>query len=327
MSILITGGAGYVGSVVTETLHKAGKDVVVLDSLVAGHRKAVDESIPFYEGDIADPELLERIAARHDIRQMVHLAAFLSVSESVTKPLVYFVNNTAKVIFMLETLIKHGLRNVVFSSTAGTYGESQYVPIDEAHPQNPTHPYGMSKYFVEQVLNWLDRAHGITHVALRYFNAAGATEIHGEDHSPEIHLIPLVLRVPMGQSESIAIYGTDYPTPDGTCIRDYIHVADLADAHLKALEYLEEGNASEKFNLGNGLGFSVREVVKTAEKITGIQIPTREQARRPGDPAILVASSDKARKILRWAPRYPELDPIIRSAWKWHSTHPAGYRG
>ena len=325
MSILITGGAGYIGSVVTEALRKAGRDVVVLDSLVAGHRKAVCEDVPFYEGDIADAELLVKIATRHNIRQIAHLAAFLSVSESVVRPLKYFVNNTAKVVSMLETLTGYGLENVVFSSTAAIYGESRYAPIDEAHPLNPTHPYGISKYFVEQVLDWLDKAHGVTHVALRYFNAAGATETHGEDHSPEIHLIPLVLRVPMGGSDSVAIYGTDYPTRDGTCIRDYIHVADLADAHLKALEYLEGGNASEKFNLGNGVGFSVREVVKSAEKVTGTAIPTREQARRPGDPAILVASSDKARKILQWIPRYSELDSIIRSAWEWHRTYPAGY--
>ena len=326
-SILITGGAGYIGSVVTEALREAGRDIVVLDSLVAGHREAVRGDVPFYKGDIADTELLERIAQRHDIRQVVHLAALVSVSESVAMPLKYFANNTAKVISMLETLIKHGLKNVVFSSTAATYGDARYVPVDEAHPQNPTHPYGISKHIVEQILDWLEKAHGLTYVSLRYFNAAGATETHGEDHSPETHLIPLVLRVPMGLSESIAIYGTDYPTPDGTCIRDYVHVSDLADAHLKALEYLEEGNASEKFNLGNSVGFSVREVVNTAEKITGMTIQTKEQARRSGDPAVLVASSDKARKILRWAPRYPELDSIVRSAWEWHRMHPAGYRG
>jgi UDP-glucose 4-epimerase len=325
MSILVTGGAGYIGSVTVEALLAAGEDVVVLDDLSNGHREAVALQVPFYEGDIGNAALLEDVASTHKVKQVIHFAGFISVSESVKFPLRYFENNTAKVVTMLSILQAFGVKNVVFSSTAAVYGEPDYTPIDEAHPKKPTNAYGRSKYFVEQILDWTDSAHEMTHVALRYFNAAGATATRGEAHRTEFHLIPLVLQVPMGKRTHVSIYGSDYPTPDGTCVRDYIHVADLADAHVKALRYLKEGGFSQKINLGNGKGFSVREVVAVAEKVTGAKIPVREEARRDGDPSVLIAVSDKAREALGWVPAYPELESIVRSSWDWHRAHPNGY--
>ncbi|MDR2137228.1 MAG: UDP-glucose 4-epimerase GalE [Synergistaceae bacterium] len=327
MSVLVTGGAGYIGSVTVEALLAAGEDVIVLDDLSDGHREAVNASVPFYEGDVADAALLRKIADAHRPEQVVHFAGFISVPESVANPLGYFENNTAKMVRMLAFLRERGVKNVVFSSTAAVYGEPEYVPIDEEHPQKPTNPYGLSKLFVEHILDWLDAAHGTTHVALRYFNASGATDAKGEAHHPENHLIPLVLQVPLGQRTHVNIYGTDYPTPDGTCVRDYIHVADLADAHVKALGYLKEGGASRKINLGNGKGFSVKEVIAVAEKVTGMKIPAREEPRRSGDPSTLVASAEKARTVLGWTPRFPELESIVRSAWNWHKANPHGYTG
>ncbi|MDR2179155.1 MAG: UDP-glucose 4-epimerase GalE [Synergistaceae bacterium] len=325
MSVLVTGGAGYIGSVTVDALLAAGESVAVLDDLSNGHREAVDPRVPFYESDTEDGETLAGIVKRHGIKQLVHFASFISVSESVQTPLRYFDNNLGKMVKMLSVLQSCGVENVVFSSTAAVYGEPEYVPIDEDHPQKPLNPYGLSKYFAEQVLDWVDAAYGMSHVALRYFNASGATAAKGEAHRPESHLIPLALQVPLGKRARLAVYGDDYPTPDGTCVRDYIHVADLADAHVKALAYLREGGASQKINLGNGKGFSVREIVTAAEKVTAAAIPFRVEPRREGDPAILIASSEKARKILGWTPRYPELEDIIRSAWEWHKTHPSGY--
>lgn len=325
MSILVTGGAGYIGSVTVEALRATGEKVVVLDDLSNGHREAVDLQVPFYEGSIENSSLLEDIATTHGITQVVHFAGFISVPESVAEPLRYFENNTAGTVTMLDILRSCGVKNIVFSSTAAIYGEPKYTPIDEDHPKNPTNPYGLSKYFVEQILDWVDATHGMTHVALRYFNASGATATRGEDHHPESHLIPIVLQVPMGKRTHVNIYGTDYPTPDGTCVRDYIHVADLADAHVRALRYLKEGGRSCKINLGNGKGFSVREIVGVAEKVTGKKIAVREEARRAGDPSVLVAASEKARSVLGWIPRYPDPESIIQSAWEWHRAHPEGY--
>ncbi|MDR1378818.1 MAG: UDP-glucose 4-epimerase GalE [Synergistaceae bacterium] len=324
MSVLVTGGAGYIGSVTVEALLATGEDVVVLDDLSDGHREALSAGVPFYEGDVADVALLEKITAAHRPTQVIHFAGFISVSESVADPLRYFENNTAKVVRMLSALREQGVKNVVFSSTAAVYGEPEYTPIDEEHPQKPTNPYGLSKLFVERVLDCLDAAHGITHVALRYFNASGSTKHKGEAHHPESHLIPLVLQVPLGQRTHVDIYGTDYPTPDGTCVRDYIHVADLAEAHVKALRYLKEGGASQKINLGNGRGFSVKEVIAAAEKVTTTKIPVQEKLRRSGDPSILVASAEKARKILDWTPLF-QLEDIVQSAWYWHKANPNGY--
>ncbi|MCL2011088.1 MAG: UDP-glucose 4-epimerase GalE [Synergistaceae bacterium] len=326
MSILVTGGAGYIGSVTVEALREEGELVAVLDDLSNGHRRAVAPEVPFYEGDVGDESLLAAVIAKHEITQVVHFAGYISVSESVGEPLRYFDNNTGRVVSMLSALRAGGVKNVVFSSTAAVYGEPEYTPIDEDHPKRPINPYGLSKYFVEQILDWADSAFGITHVALRYFNASGAAAGRGEAHKTESHLIPLVLQVPMGKRRYVEVYGSDYPTPDGTCVRDYIHVADLADAHVKALRYLKSGGASRKINLGNGKGFSIREVIAAAERVTGVNIPVREAARREGDPSVLVSASGKARETLGWSPRFPELENIVGSAWDWHKVHPDGYK-
>jgi UDP-glucose 4-epimerase len=325
MNVLVTGGAGYIGSVTVEALCVAGERVVVLDDLSRGHRKALNPDVPFYEGDTGDELLVRNIVASHAITQVVHFAGFTSVPESVEQPLRYFENNTGKVIRMLTALLSCGVKNIVFSSTAAVYGEPEHTPIDEEHRKNPTSPYGLSKYFVENILDRTDFAHGMTHVALRYFNAAGALATKGEDHRPETHLIPLILQVPMGKRTHVCIYGVDYPTPDGTCVRDYIHVADLADAHVRALRYLADGGRSQKINLGNGKGFSVREVIDVAERVTGTKIPVQEEARRAGDPSVLIAGSEKARSVLGWSPRYPALESIVSSSWKWYRSHPEGY--
>ena len=326
MSVLVTGGAGYIGSVTVETLRGEGEPVVVLDDLSNGHREAVAPEVPFYKGDVGDSTLLAELIAKHKISQVVHFAGCISVPESVREPLRYFDNNTARVVNMLSALLAGGVKNVVFSSTAAVYGEPEYTPIDEEHPRKPNNPYGLSKYFVEQILDWMDSAFGMTHVALRYFNAAGATAARGESHNTESHLIPIILQVPMGRRQYVDLYGSDYPTPDGTCVRDYIHVADLADAHVKALRYLRSGGASQKINLGNGVGFSIREVIAAAERVTGVKIPVKETERREGDPSILVSASEKANRVLGWSPRLPELEAIIRTAWDWHRIYPNGYK-
>ncbi|GHV38092.1 UDP-glucose 4-epimerase GalE [Synergistales bacterium] len=334
MSILVTGGAGYIGSVTVEALRVSGEDVVVLDDLSAGHRKAISPDVAFYEGDTGDAEILRKITSEHGVTQMIHFAAFTSVPESVGEPLKYFGNNTGKVVKMIDTLRGGGLKNIVFSSTAAVYGEPQSPAIDEGHPKNPCNPYGLSKYFVERILDWVNSACGITHVALRYFNASGALTkgklsdgslMLGEDHHPEGHIIPLVLQAALGQRKSVSIFGTDYPTPDGTCVRDYVHVLDLADAHIKALRYLGDGGESQKINLGNGRGFSVREVIETAREITGRDITAIFGARRAGDPSTLVAAHKKALAVLGWEPKYTSLGDIIQTAWDWHKNYPDGY--
>ncbi|GHS90247.1 UDP-glucose 4-epimerase GalE [Synergistales bacterium] len=334
MSILVTGGAGYIGSVTVEALRATRESVVVLDDLSAGHREALSPDVTFYEGDVSDAPLLRNIAKRHNIEQVIHFAAFASVPESVGEPLRYFGNNTCRLVEMLRVLRPCGLRSIVFSSTAAVYGEPQSPVIDEEHQKRPCNPYGLSKYFAEQILDWSNTAYGITHVALRYFNASGAlpkgaisadSPARGEDHRPEGHLIPLVLQTALGQRERVSVFGTDYPTPDGTCVRDYVHVLDLADAHIKALRYLRDGGKSQKINLGNGKGFSVREVIETARQITGRDIAVSLDARRPGDPSTLVAAHQKAAATLGWEPRYANLGDIIQTAWDWHSDHPSGY--
>jgi UDP-glucose 4-epimerase len=324
MGILITGGAGYIGSVTTEML-RTEEEVVVLDDLSGGHRKAVDPAVPFYEGDFGDAALLSYIVTRHEIDQVIHFAGYVSVSESIGKPLGYFENNTAKVADMLSALRRVGVKNIVFSSTAAVYGETDCTPIDEEHPKRPANPYGLSKYFAEEILDWAEPAFGMTHVTLRYFNAAGAAADRGEVRESKGRLISTVLQVPMGKRKHVDLYGCDYPTPDGTCVRDYVHVLDLADANVRALRYLRHGGAGQKINLGNGKGFSVREVVAAAEKVTGVKIPVRETARREGDSSILVADTGKARKVLGWSPRFSDLDTIVRSAWEWGISHPNGY--
>lgn len=325
MAILVTGGAGYIGSVAVEDLHKKGEKVVVLDNLVYGHRQAVDDKIPFYQGEIGDQNLVEKIVREHNIESCMHFSAFAYVGESVEKPQKYYENNFIQTINLLEVLIKTGAKKFIFSSTCATYGEPQYVPIDEKHPQNPVNPYGWSKFMTERVLADYDKAYGLKFVALRYFNACGASEKCGEHHDPETHLIPLILFAAQGRREAISIFGDDYPTPDGTAIRDYIHINDLSQAHLLALDYLRDGGNSEFINLGNGAGYSVKEVVEAARKITGKTIESRISPRRAGDPSRLVADATKAREVLGWNPEFPEIEKIIESAWKWHEANPNGY--
>lgn len=319
MAVLVTGGAGYIGSVTTDALLKSGEDPVVIDNLVYGHREAVAPEVPFYESDIGDKKLVSRILSEHEIDACMHFSAYAYVGESVEDPKKYFANNVIQTVSLLDTLIEHGVKKFVFSSTCATYGEPQYVPIDETHPQQPTNPYGWSKFMVEQVMRAYDTAYGLRFVALRYFNASGATETHGEDHEPETHLIPLVLYNALGRIPSVSIFGTDYPTPDGTAIRDYIHVSDLADAHILALKYLNNGGASDAFNLGNGSGYSVQEVIDTTRYVTGREINAVSSPRRAGDPSRLIANAEKARDVLGWQPQIPELEKIIESAWHWHS--------
>ncbi len=323
--ILVTGGAGYIGSVTTELLRARGERVVVLDNLSRGHRAAVASEIPFYQGNVGDRELVARIAGEHEIEACVHFAAFAYVGESVAEPARYFENNVGQGMALLEALLKARVRRLVFSSTCATYGEPQRIPIDEDHPQQPTNPYGWSKLFMERIMESYDRAYGLKFVALRYFNAAGAIEQRGECHDPETHLLPNVLAAARGQLPAVAVFGDHYPTPDGTPIRDYIHVADLGAAHILALDYLRAGGASERINLGNGHGYSVLEVIETARRVTERPIAIKLEPPRPGDPSHLVANAEKARQLLGWQPAKPDLATIIRTDWEWRSKHPQGY--
>ena len=321
-TILVIGGAGYIGSHVVQALQGAGYEVVVLDNLVYGHRELVERvlQVKLVVGDISDRPLLDELFATHSIAAVMHFAAYAYVGESVTAPAKYYRNNVAGTLTLLEAMVAASVKNFVFSSTCATYGMPEKVPIPEDHPQNPINPYGSSKLMVEKILADFEGAYGLKSVIFRYFNAAGADPSGelGEDHNPETHLIPLVLLAALGKRESVSIFGTDYPTPDGTCIRDYIHVVDLADAHILGLEQLLRGGDSEIFNLGNGSGFSVRQVIETARQVSGKTIKVIEGDRRPGDPPILVGSSEKARKILGWQPRYPDIKDILIHAWNWH---------
>ena len=328
MAILVLGGAGYIGSHTVYALCEAGREVVVVDNLETGHKEAVHPNAKFYEGDISDKGFIDAVFDKEDISAVIHFAAYSLVGESVGKPLKYYENNLCKTRDFLEVMVENGVDKIVFSSTAATYGEPERVPIMEDDRTDPTNPYGETKLAMERMFKWTANAHGIRYVSLRYFNACGAHisgEI-GEAHNPESHLIPLILQVPNGQREFISIFGNDYPTPDGTCIRDYIHVTDLAMAHILAVDYLENGGASDIFNLGNGVGFSVKEVVETARKVTGHPIPAKEVERRAGDPAQLIASSEKAKKVLGWDPKQDSLEEIISTAWKWHQAHPNGFK-
>ncbi len=325
MAILVTGGAGYIGSVAVEDLLAKGEKVVVLDNLVYGHRQAVDSSVPFYDGNIGDKNLVSQIIREHQIDACMHFSAFAYVGESVEKPQIYYENNFVQTLYLLDALIENGVIKIIFSSTCATYGEPQYVPIDEKHPQSPTSPYGWSKFMVERALIDYDAAYGLKFVAPRYFNASGATIKHGEHHEPETHLIPLILQVAQGKREFISVFGDDYSTPDGTAIRDYIHVSDLSQAHIQALEYLRGGGESQFVNLGIGGGFSVAEVIDAARRVTGKNIEARIAPRRAGDPSQLVADAEKAREVLGWKPQFPEIEKIIETAWTWHQKHPNGY--
>lgn len=325
MAILVTGGAGYIGSVVVADLIASGHKPVVLDSLVYGHREAVPNSVPFYQGNVGDRKLVRSILAEHEIDSCMHFSAYAYVGESVEQPQKYFQNNVVETLHLLDELIAGDVKKFVFSSTCATFGEPQYTPIDEDHPQSPTNPYGWTKFMIERALETYDRAYGLKFVALRYFNACGAAGDCGEDHNPETHLIPLVLFAAQGKIPHVSIFGDDYPTPDGTAIRDYIHVSDLSQAHLLALDHLTSGGSSECINLGNGNGYSVLEVIEAARKVTGLPIEAKMAPRRAGDPSRLIGDSAKAKRVLGWQPRIPELERIIQSAWKWHQDNLGGY--
>ena len=329
MAILVLGGAGYIGSHMVDRLVNEGQDkVVVVDSLVTGHLAAVHPDAVFYQGDLADQDFMRRVFKEHaDIDAVIHFAAYSLVAESMADPLKYFDNNTAGMVKLLEVMHECGVHYIVFSSTAPTYGIPEEIPILETTPQNPINPYGESKLMMETIMRWADQAYGIKYVPLRYFNVAGAKPDGsiGEDHGPETHLLPIVLQVAQGKREKISIFGDDYKTPDGTNVRDYVHPFDLADAHLLAVEYLRNGNPSTAFNLGSSTGFSNLQIVEAARKVTGHPIPLELADRRPGDPDTLIASSEKARAILGWQPKFDNIETIIQTAWAWHSSHPDGY--
>lgn len=323
MNVLVTGGAGYIGSVVVEQLIKHGHHPVVFDNLSKGHRAAVAPEAVLIQADLHDNDTVTRSLESHKIEAVIHMAADSLVGESMADPLKYFGNNVGGANSLLRAMLTVGVKKIVLSSTAATYGSPETMPITEDTPQLPTNPYGESKLMIEKMLRWCDTAYGLRYVSLRYFNAAGATVRCGEDHEPETHLIPNVLKVAAGKAEHVNIFGEDYPTPDGTCVRDYIHVIDLAEAHILALNVMER--RSEAYNLGYGSGYSVAEVVEMTRQITGRHIPTEAAPRRAGDPPVLIASPDKIMRDLGWNPRHSELDRIIESAWRWHEAHPFGY--
>ncbi|MDP9729103.1 UDP-glucose 4-epimerase GalE [Alicyclobacillus sp. TC] len=329
MRILVTGGAGYIGSHTVAELVDHGHEVTVIDNLSQGHRQALEPfpTVEFYQLSLFDEEALTQIMREKGIESVVHFAAFSLVGQSTKEPLLYYRNNVSGTERLLSAMVTSGVKRIVFSSTAAVYGDPSTLPIPEGARTLPTNPYGETKLAIEKMLRWANEAYAIKSISLRYFNAAGAHTKYpiGEDHRPESHLIPLVLQTALGQREAIHIYGCDYPTPDGSCVRDYIHVMDLASAHRLALEWLVENSGSQVFNLGNGLGFSVREVIEMAERVVGKPIPIVESDRRWGDPAVLVASPERAKLTLGWKQEYPELSDIIRSAWNWHSQHPHGY--
>lgn len=329
MGILVLGGAGYIGSHMVDRLVSLGQErVVVVDNLVTGHRAAVHPDAVFYEGDLADQDFMRQVFKENpDIDAVIHFAAYSLVAESMAEPLKYFDNNTTGMIRLLEVMREVGVKSIVFSSTAATYGIPEEIPIRETTPQKPINPYGESKLMMETIMKWADQAYGIKFVPLRYFNVAGAKPDGslGEDHGPETHLLPIILQVAQGVRDKIMIFGDDYQTPDGTNVRDYVHPFDLADAHLLAVEYLRAGNESRAFNLGSATGFSNLEILEAARKVTGKEIPAEIADRRPGDPDTLIASSELARDILGWKPKFDNIEKIIESAWAWHSSHPKGY--
>lgn len=325
MNVLVTGGAGYIGSVVVEDLIRQGDQVTVYDNLFQGHRAAVHPQAEFVLGDLADREILSDLFARGNFEAVMHFASYTLVGESMKQPFKYVGDNVTNGLNLLQSMVDHDVHRFILSSTANLFDRPERLPIDETERIVPGSPYGESKFILERILHWMDRVYNLRYAALRYFNAAGATVERGEDHDPETHLIPLVLQVALGQRDHIEIYGNDYATRDGTCVRDYIHVLDLAQAHILALHALDGG--SQTYNLGNGQGYTVREVVETAREVTGCPIPAIDTARRPGDPPILVASSERLRQELGWRPRYPDLRDIVQSAWDWHKAHPNGYEG
>ena len=327
MAILVLGGAGYIGSHTVDRLVENGYDVAVVDNLVTGHKAAINPKARFYEGDVRDKKFMNDVFDKEDIEGVIHFAAFSVVPESMEKPLKYFDNNTGGMISLLEVMNAHNVKKIVSSSTAATYGEPKQIPIKETDPQVPTNPYGESKLAMEKIMHWSDVAYGIKFVALRYFNVAGAKPDGsiGEDHHPETHLVPIILQVASGERDQLTIFGDDYDTPDGTNVRDYVHVLDLADAHILALKYLQAGNDSDAFNLGSSTGFSNKQMLDAARDVTGKPIPAKMGPRRAGDPSTLIAASDKARKVLGWKPQFDDVHEIIKTAWNWKETHPKGY--
>jgi len=323
--ILVTGGAGYIGGVTAQLLLSRGEQVVILDNLSRGHRLGLLTNAAFYHGDIGDRQLIKRITTEHDIEACIHFAALAYVGESVSDPAQYFQNNVEQGIGLLDGLREANVKRFVFSSTCATYGEPQHVPIAENHPQQPTNPYGWSKLFMERIMESYDVAYGLRFVALRYFNACGAAGDLGEDHDPETHLIPNVLKAALGKIPHVSVFGNNYPTPDGTPIRDYIHVSDLADAHIRALNHLRNGGKSERINLGNGQGYSVLEVIETAKQVTGKNIPVNIEPPRAGDPSRLIADANYAHTLLGWRPEYTKLASILETDWRWRLKHPNGY--
>ncbi len=326
MRVLVTGGAGYIGSVVADRLLQSGHSVTVLDNLSKGKKQAVPAAAEFVLADTGDAQILDSIFQAGRFDAVMHFAAFIEAGESMISPEIFFENNSARSLSLLRAVLKHKVPRFVFSSTAAVYGEPRQIPITEDDPLDPTNAYGESKLVVERMLAWFHRSHGLRYASLRYFNAAGGTHDRGEAHRPETHLIPLVLQVALGQRKTISIFGTDYPTKDGTCIRDYIHIQDLATAHLLALDGLAE-HEQLICNLGSGSGFSVRDIIEIARKVTGKAIPAIDEPRRPGDPAVLVASSEKIKRVLGWNPQHSDVEAIVRSAWEWHQSHPRGYAG
>jgi UDP-glucose 4-epimerase len=327
MAVLVTGGAGYIGSIAVHQLLAAGEEVVVLDDLSMGHRAAVPAQAAFVEGNILDRVTVDSIFAAHAVDTVMHFAAKSLVGESMENPDLYFENNVTGAQILLGSMVRAGVKRFILSSTAATYGMPDSMPITEDFPVQPINPYGRSKRMIEEMLAWYDRAYGMKWIALRYFNAAGAIEAAGEDHEPETHLIPNVIRAATGKRDKIMVFGNDYPTPDGTCVRDYIHVADLADAHLRAMAYLRNGGESDIFNLGNAQGTSVLEVIEAVKQVSGRDFPVEIAERRPGDPPVLVASSEKAERVLGWKPQRPDIATITADAWAWDITHPEGYGG
>ena len=328
MRLLVLGGAGYIGSHTVYELVDAGHEVVIIDNLMTGFKEAVHPEAVFYEGDIRDKAFLDSVFEKEKIDGIIHFAASSQVGESMVNPLKYYSNNLCGTEILLESMVEHGINKIVFSSTAATYGEPESIPILETDRTEPTNCYGETKLAMEKMFKWCSKAYDFRYVSLRYFNACGAHPNGkiGEAHNPETHLIPLILQVPNGQREDVKIFGDDYDTKDGTCVRDYIHVNDLAQAHILAMEYLEKGGESNIFNLGNGVGFTVKEVIETARTVTNHAIPATIEARRAGDPSVLIASSDKAKQVLGWKPKYDDLETIIATAWTWHKNHPNGYR-
>lgn len=327
MKILVLGGAGYIGSHTVYQLIETGNEVVIADNLQTGHLKAIHPKAKFYKGDIRDRTFLDSVFENERIDAVIHFAANSLVGESMSTPLKYYDNNLYGTMVLLSSMVDHHVSKIVFSSTAATYGEPEKVPIEESDKTDPTNTYGETKLSMEKMFKWVGRAHDLRYVSLRYFNACGAHESGeiGEDHAPETHLIPLILQVPLKKRESISVFGEDYDTPDGSCVRDYIHVDDLAQAHIKAVDYLIKGGESDIFNLGNGVGFSVKQVIEAAREVTGEPIKAETAPRRAGDPAVLIASSAKAINVLGWRPQKADLKEIIGSAWKWHKSHPNGF--